>query len=548
MYKKFALIIGVFALLNASGLAATANTDASLVSNGKFETDGGSNWPADWPHPEGATWEKEGDIHFLRLAASQPDKMLMAYRQIAIPTPRPPALELRVRVRYAGVKVGSKAWFDARVMMGFKDASGQDVKPQPPAPNFHGDSKGAWVDRSVFFKVPEKAATLDIMPCLFRVAAGTLDVAECDVFPARADQLPPPPPMIPSETVPVTKSATEPPELHVVGNQLMTPDAKPVWLQGLCLDSMEWGAGGEHILQSIPVAIEQWHANVIRLPVKDNFWWGWGPWQKKGDNGMTYRKLVDSAVDEAASHGAYLVLDLHKFGAPTEADVAFWKDAALRYKDNPAVLFELFNEPHDISWKLWRYGGNLHDASNAADTIHVKENNEQMSGDSTVGIQALVDAVRSTGARNIVIAGGLGWSYDLSGVVTGYALEEHPGGDGIMYSHHNYPWKIGWKEAVLGAAAKYPIFVGEVGCPNSWDDFKFIKKAEQYETLGPGCTWPSDMIGMIQKYKLNWTGFSFHPKCGPMVISDWNYTPTPYWGIFVKEALAGKQFEMKAMR
>jgi hypothetical protein len=33
-----------------------------------------------------------------------------------------------------------------------------------------------------------------------------------------------------------------------------------------------------------------------------------------------------------------------------------------------------------------------------------------------------------------------------------------------------------------------------------------------------------------------------------MVISDWQYTPTPYWGAFVKDALAGKAFEMKKVR
>lgn len=33
-----------------------------------------------------------------------------------------------------------------------------------------------------------------------------------------------------------------------------------------------------------------------------------------------------------------------------------------------------------------------------------------------------------------------------------------------------------------------------------------------------------------------------------MVISDWQYTPTPYWGAFVKDALSGKQFELKRMR
>ena len=117
-----------------------------------------------------------------------------------------------------------------------------------------------------------------------------------------------------------------------------------------------------------------------------------------------------------------------------------------------------------------------------------------------------------------------------------------------MYSSHIYPWKKDWQINTLDAAAKYPIFVGEVGCPDSWDGYKFIPENERYETLGAGCPWPEDVIGMFQKYKLNWTGFSFHPHCGPQAISDWNYTPTPNWGVYVKDALAGKQYEVKRMR
>ena len=56
------------------------------------------------------------------------------------------------------------------------------------------------------------------------------------------------------------------------------------------------------------------------------------------------------------------------------------------------------------------------------------------------------------------------------------------------------------------------------------------------------------MLGVIQKHKLNWTAWSFHPKSTPRVICDWDYTPTPFWGAFVKKALAGEQFEAKRLR
>ena len=530
-----------------------AAPEISLVSNGDFSrATKDPTWPDGWARPKLGTnsYQTEGDIHFIRLQSSAPGQMIMIYRQVPLPSPPPPGIELRLRVRYTDVKVGEKIWFDARVMGKFENAAGKEIKkPGFPAPYFRKSSAG-WVDKSIFMAVPPTAHMLDLMPCIFQAASGTLDLAKLEVFPATEDQLPKPPPVIPSVTIILpTDPKAVPPELHVVGNQLQTADGKTVWLQGLCLDSMQWAAGGEHILQSIPVATEQWKANAIRLPINSNFWFGTGPWQKKGEGGMAYRQLIDAAVAAANSRGAYLVLDLHLFGPPTDDAVKFWQDAAVRYKNHPGVLFELWNEPHSMSWKVWHDGGLLHGADNAHTDLNAKENNDVSDDDEkTPGMQALVDAVRSTGARNIVIAGGLDWGYDLSGVAKDFALHDQPGNDGIMYSSHIYPWKKDWQANTLDAAAKYPIFVGEVGCPPDWSGFKFIPENERYETLGPDCPWPTDMIGMIQKYKLNWTGFSFHPKCGPMAILDWNYTPTPYWGVYVKEALAGKQFEMKKMR
>jgi endoglucanase len=522
--------------------ATAASASPSLLSNGSFTDLDATGWPTDWPKVANVTAEAEGDVHFLRFTCPGENKSVIVYRRVRLPDPPPPGVELRIKVRF-DVTVGVHPWFDARVMSHFKTATDKVIKGDPPAPAFHGKSKD-WVTKSMFFRVPKGAAVLEVMPSLLQVTSGTLDLAECEVLPATEDQLPKPPPIIPSDAKPAPTSSAVPPELHVVGNQLETAAGKPVVLQGLCLDSLEWSAKGEHLQDSIPVAIEQWKSNAIRLPINSPFWWGVGGHQYHDVGGLVYRTTVDTCIDAAVSRGAYLVLDLHRFGRPTADDVAFWKDAALRYKNNPAVIYEIFNEPHSMSWPVWQHGGKADDAhkdTNAA------ENTEDVA-DEAVGMQALVDAVRSTGAHNLIVAGGIDWSYDLSGVVAGYALHDVDGADGIMYSSHNYPWKKNWQHNVLDAAAKYPIFVGEVGCPEKWSDFKFIPKSEQYEKLGPGCTWPTDVIGMMQKYKLNWTGFSFHPKCGPMVIKDWTYAPTDYWGVYVKDALAGKQFEMQRLR
>jgi endoglucanase len=543
------LTVALWCMLGATCFAAEG--EKSLLPAGKFDQEKGEEPPKGWKLPEGGTWEKEGEGHFIKLVSSKPGANVMIYQAVKLPKELPPALELRLKVRYSEIKPGKEKWFDGRVMMNFKDKDGKKVKPDPSAPYFRGSSEG-WVDRSVFFKIPEGATTLEIMPCLFQAASGTLEFQRIELLPAKAEQVPPPKvsaapaPSVPSTTMVPPEGAPLPSELKVSGNMIVAADGKQVWLQGLSLDSMQWNPGGDKILQSIPVAMEQWKANVIRLAVKEEFWFGRGQYQKDGGKG--YKELVDAAVNATAARGGYLVLDLHRFGSPNDKHVEFWKDAAMRYKNHPGVLFELFNEPHGISWKIWRDGGDLKSAENVKVDVNVVENNEKQDEHKSVGMQALVDAVRGTGAKNIVIAGGVDWSYNLSGVLKGYALTEREGGNGIVYSSHIYPWKKGWQAAMLDVAAVHPIFMGEVGCPEKWEDFSFISPKERYEELGPNCKWPADMLGTIQKHKLNWTGFSFHPKCGPMVISDWQYTPTPYWGVYVKDALAGKTFEVQRIR
>lgn len=61
-------------------------------------------------------------------------------------------------------------------------------------------------------------------------------------------------------------------------------------------------------------------------------------------------------------------------------------------------------------------------------------------------------------------------------------------------------------------------------------------------------TWAPDMLGLIQKYRLNWTGWSFHTWATPVMLADWNYKPTPFWGAPAKAALAGEKFELKKLR
>jgi len=308
------------------------------------------------------------------------------------------------------------------------------------------------------------------------------------------------------------------PALMVRGNQLVDRRGKAVRLQGVNVPSMEWSNEGDtKILESVRVAIQDWKANTIRLPLAQDRWFGKAPFQS--DKGEAYRKRVDELVDRASALGAYILLDLHWSDAgewgkniaqhkmPDDGSVQFWYSCAKRYANRAHVLFDLYNEPRDVSWDIWRHGGNVEEDGR---TYH------------SPGMQVLYDTVRATGAKNVVMVAGLDWGYDLSGVLRGYALV----GEGIAYEAHIYPWKTAWDEKVGTVAMKAPVLIGEVGCepdPKQEDPLK----------------WGPKVLDWIDRNRLSWTAWCFHPDASPRLLSDWNYTPTPYWGALVKARLGG---------
>ncbi len=542
---RFALALAACVAWHSLCHAAEKN----LLANGDFQKTTASNGAEAWQEPkDGISYPVEDGNRFLRITQFEPGKHVMIYHPVNVQGVA--GVKMTFRARWQDVAVGAQNWFDARIMMEFKDANHTTVKGGPGAPNFRGTSDG-WQTRELMFAVPDGAVFLALMPSLFQAKSGTLDLDDWVITgynaaewkaetlaAAQAKAAAEYAGYVWSTTLPVPQDTKTVP-LKVQGNRLVsTKDGKEVWLQGVALASMEWTAAGEHILESVDQCIKVWGVNVIRLAVKSPFWFGTGPWQN--DKGKAYRELVDKVAATCQQNGVYLVIDLHEYRAANGQHAHFWKDVATRYNNHPGVIFGLLNEPHGISWEEWRNGGNLDEARGKAGVI--AENQENLGAVESVGMQYLVDTVRKTGAKNLLSAGGLDWAYDLSGILNGYALTDTKDGQGIMYETHVYVWKSNWQKSFLDAAAKYPILVGEVGCQP--ERMSFIPP-ENHEMPD---TWAPDMLGCIQKYRLNWTAWCFHPKSSPCLISDWNYTPTPYWGEPVMRTLKGEKFEMKTMR
>lgn len=318
--------------------------------------------------------------------------------------------------------------------------------------------------------------------------------------------------------------------LKVYKTEVRNIRGQRVRLLGVNVASLEWTSNGEgHILDTVQTAIHDWHANIVRLPLSQDRWFGKGPEQK--DGGTAYRALVKQVVDTGSDLNCYVMLDLHwsdtgvwgkqigQHVMPDENSIAFWKECAAAYKNHPAVLFDLYNEPHDATWDIWLNGG------------EVTEKDRQRNYTSTyqaVGMQKLLDTVRATGAKNVVVAGGLDWAYEMSGFLAGKQLKD-PKGNGVIYANHAYPFKGDTIEKWIGkmetASRQIPIIVSEFGAE---------ARRGSPQTAS---AWVEQVLKALKDHDWNWVAWDLHPAAGPRLVSDWSYTPTPSFGVPVKQAL-----------
>jgi hypothetical protein len=197
---------------------------------------------------------------------------------------------------------------------------------------------------------------------------------------------------------------------------------------------------------------------------------------------------------------------------PDDHSVDFWASVAKEFANHPAVLFDLYNEPRDVSWQVWRDGGNLVETHKKAPGVKREYH--------TPGMQKLVETIRAQGAKNVVVAEGLQWGFDLSGIIKGFALRD-PGGNGVAYSTHLYSWTKGdgprgLDRCVTQPAKKYAVLIGEFCAGKSNSVEPEVSYADQYQ--------------------LPWLAWAFHPSISPRLIKNWKYEPTPY-GESLKKAL-----------
>jgi endoglucanase len=313
------------------------------------------------------------------------------------------------------------------------------------------------------------------------------------------------------------------PGLHVAGNQLVDRYGHAIRLLGVNRAGAEYAClqghpplGGPTDSRAI-AAMTAWRINAVRVPLNEHCWLGING-APAGYGKTDYRAAIKRYVSRLHRAYLYVVLDLH-WSAPGRAKAqgqqamadldhapAFWRSVARTFKRDHAIAFDLYNEPHDITWKCWRDGCMLDE------------------GWRTAGMQTLVDAVRSTGAVAPVIATGIDWGSDLSSW-SEYKPDDPT--DQLAAGLHVFDFADCaslrcWKSAVAPVAREVPVVATEFGqrdCAAAFMD-RFMDWA--------------DSAGV------SYLGWSWNPfGCGgPALIDSWDGRPTP----------AGRQLRTRLLR
>ena len=311
------------------------------------------------------------------------------------------------------------------------------------------------------------------------------------------------------------KAAT--PWLHTDANMIKDPAGNVVVLRGIDtidLGEVELNRGGAIALidritdkTNTEGNSPGWYPRVIRLAVypsqESDFH---SPFTFTPGSDTYYNTLLRPVIDYCKTKDLYVIIDWHFVGDNTYDRVTetstFWAYMAPRFANDSHVLFELFQEP-----------GNITGSSDADKWLTCRND-----------MQTWINIVRTYAPNNLILVSGPSWSQIIGPAAT-YPLT----GDNIVMVSHIYPghWLGGSQSWYTGQVntclTRYPVFMSEWG----------FRASSSY----------SNLQGTISNYGQPISDFREARKIsGSAWITDYSWEPQMFnssWTLLVGEGEMG---------
>lgn len=255
--------------------------------------------------------------------------------------------------------------------------------------------------------------------------------------------------------------------LQVKGTQLCSESGAPVMLRGMSSHGIQWYP--QYASKQSIANTASYGANVFRVAMYT---------AENGyiSNSAKVKAAAYSAVDAAIANDMYAILDWHILsdGNPMtykKQAEQFFTEASARYKDQPAVIYEICNEPNgSATWAK----------------------------DIKPYAQDIVNIIRKNSPNSIILVGSGTWSQDILD-----PAKDPVKGDNIMYTCHFYAGTHGdWLRQRITQARGLgaPIFISEWGTSAADGNGGVYQKQA------------TEWLDFLEKNKISWVNWSLCDK------------------------------------
>ncbi len=281
----------------------------------------------------------------------------------------------------------------------------------------------------------------------------------------------------------VSTAASGPPTIRVQGRQLVDGSGRAVQLRGVNRAVFEsrctyddTGFNDGPVDQASVTAMKSWKMNAVRVTLNDQCWLGVNG-LPAGGNAAGYRSAVLTYIQLLRKNGLYVMPVVEVFGPDAQKSTqidympakshmpAFWRSLASALKGDRGIVFDPvtevamadWNDPHpDPSgqWNCWLRGCTIDSIYDGAPRF------------AAAGLQSLVSTIRSTGAKQPIVLGGIDYNADLSQLLQ--YLPSDPARQ-LVASGHIYDFVQGkdvdafFHDQLEPIAKRMPVILGELG-------------------------------------------------------------------------------------
>jgi endoglucanase len=269
----------------------------------------------------------------------------------------------------------------------------------------------------------------------------------------------------------IAVSAQTPVELHgalrVEGNKIVDKDGNPTQLCGMSFFWSQW-MGQFYNKRVVGWLVDDWKVSVVRAAMGVKHVESQSGYLYDGTEKVKLTKVVDAAIKK----GIYVIIDWHDHFAfeNVKESQKFFKEMARRYGKYPNVIYEIYNEPKQISWPEI-----------------VKPYS-----------RTIVDAIRAIDPDNLILIGTPSWCQNVN-----EAADDPLEGKNLAYSLHFY---AATHKGELRDKAQYaldkgiPLFVSEFGtCLASGDGYLDSTESDLW-------------FSFMDEHKLSWCNWSIADK------------------------------------